>query len=213
MVFKRRDRRAIWQVALDFFYPRGGWTRAFEYVKHRLRRLPDTPQKIGRGVWAGVFVSFTPLFGLHFVLAAIIARAMRGNILAALLATFFGNPLTFPLIGYSSLRLGSWLLGLPQGGIDGPGRKFAEASFDLWNNFAAIFTSETINWRGMQIFYEEVFFPYLVGGILPGLIAATIAYYLSVPVINAYQTRRKKALLAKLDQLKKKTSPSDDAST
>ena len=63
------------------------------------------------------------------------------------------------------------------------------------------------------MFYEDVFFPYLVGGILPGLISATIAYYLSVPVINAYQTRRKKALLAKLDQLKKKTSPSDDAST
>jgi hypothetical protein len=39
------------------------------------------------------------------------------------------------------------------------------------------------------------------------LISATIAYYLAVPVISAYQTRRKKALLAKLDQLKKKTSP------
>jgi hypothetical protein len=50
-----------------------------------------------------------------------------------------------------------------------------------------------------------------VGGIVPGLIAATIAYYLSVPVISAYQKRRKKALLAKLDQLKKKTSPSEDA--
>jgi len=210
LVFKRRDRRAIWQIALDFFYPRGGWTRAFEYVKHRVRRLPDTPQKIGRGIWAGVFVCFTPLFGLHFVLAAIIARAMRGNLLAALMATFFGNPLTFPPIGYLSIRLGSWMLGLPQSRIDRLGQKFADASYDLWNNIVAIFTPNRINWRGLQVFYDEVFFPYLVGGILPGLITATIAYYLSVPVISAYQTRRKKALLAKLDQLKKKTSPSDE---
>ena len=106
MVFKRRDRRAIWQIVLDFFYPRGGWTRAFEYIKPRVRRLPETPQKISRGIWAGVFICFTPLFGLHFVFAAIIARLMRGNIFAALMATFFGNPLTFPPIGYLSIKIG-----------------------------------------------------------------------------------------------------------
>jgi uncharacterized protein (DUF2062 family) len=69
---------------LDFVYPRGGWARAFEYVKHRVRRLPDTPEKIGRGIWAGVFICFTPMFGLHFVFGAIVARLMRGNIFAAL---------------------------------------------------------------------------------------------------------------------------------
>lgn len=213
MVFKRRDRRAIWQIVLDFFYPRGGWTRAFEYVKHRVRRLPDTPEKISRGIWAGVFICFTPLFGLHFVFGAIIARLLRGNIFAALMATFFGNPLTFPPIGLLSISLGSWMLGLPPGRNDHLGQKFADASYDLWNNIVAIFTPDPINWRGLQVFYDDVFFPYLVGGIIPGLITATIAYYLAVPVISAYQMRRKKALLAKLDQLKKKTSPSEDAGT
>lgn len=211
MVFKRRDRRAIWQIVLDFFYPRGGWTRAFEYVKHRVRRLPDTPTKISRGIWAGVFVCFTPLFGLHFVFAAIIARLLRGNILAALMATFFGNPLTFPPIGYTSISLGSWMLGLPPGRNDRLGQKFADASYDLWNNIVAIFTPAEIKWRGLQVFYDDVFFPYLVGGILPGLVTATAVYYVAVPVISAYQKRRKKALRAKLDQLKKKTSPADDA--
>ncbi len=211
MVFKRRDRRAVWQIVLDFFYPRGGWTRAFEYVKHRVRRLPDTPQKISRGIWAGVFVCFTPLFGLHFVCAAIIARLLRGNIFAAIMATFFGNPLTFPPIGILSISLGSWMLGLPPGHNDHLGQKFADASYDLWNNIVAIFTPDRINWHGLRVFYDDVFFPYLVGGILPGVVTATMFYYLSVPLISAYQTRRKKALLAKLDQLKKKTSASDDA--
>ncbi len=210
MVFKRRDRRAIWQIVLDFIYPRGGWARAFEYVKHRVRRLPDTPQKIGRGIWAGVFVCFTPLFGLHFLFAFIIARILRGNILAAIMATFFGNPLTFPPIGYISINLGSWILGLPPGRNNDLGQKFADASYDLWHNFVAIFSEEKINWQGMRVFYDDVFFPYLIGGIVPGLIMATAFYYLSVPLIGAYQKRRKKVLMAKLDQLGKKSSPAQD---
>jgi len=50
VVFKRRDRRSPFQIAWEFIYPRGGWTRAFHYVKHRIRRLPDSPERIARGV-------------------------------------------------------------------------------------------------------------------------------------------------------------------
>ena len=57
----------------EFVWPRGGWARAFHYVKHRMRRLPDSPERIARGVWAGVFVTFTPLFGMHFVFAVLLA--------------------------------------------------------------------------------------------------------------------------------------------
>ena len=80
MVFRRRDRRPLWRVALEFLWPRGGWGRAAQYVRHRVRRLPDTPEKISRGIWAGVFTAFTPFYGLHFVVAAVLAKLMRGNI-------------------------------------------------------------------------------------------------------------------------------------
>ncbi len=212
MVFKRRDRRPIWRIVVDFVYPRGGWSRAAQYVNHRLRRLPDTPEKICRGIWAGVFICFTPFFGLHFLGAWLIATAVRGNVLAALMATFFGNPLTFPAIGYSAISIGSWVLGLPEGSHARLGQKFIDAGYDLSHNFKAIFTPETADWRGLAIFYDQVFLPYLIGGIVPGLLTATCLYYLSYPLISAYQKRRKKALRAKLDQLKKKASPADDAS-
>ena len=74
---------------MRFFWPKGGWKRAFHYVQYRLRRLPDSSQKISRGIWAGLFATFTPFYGLHFLTAAIIAKLLKGNILAALLATFF----------------------------------------------------------------------------------------------------------------------------
>ncbi|MBU2992605.1 DUF2062 domain-containing protein [Octadecabacter sp. 1_MG-2023] len=218
MVFRRRDRRSFWRATLELLWPRGGWGRAAQYVKHRVRRLPDTPEKISRGIWAGVFTTFSPFYGIHFFIAAFIAMAMRGNILASLMATFFGNPLTYIPIAYASLSTGHWLLGtrMKRDLLEGaPGHEvcrigcqFNNAFSDLWHNFTALFTHQEMDWRGLSEFYGEVFYPYFVGGIIPGIITATIAYYISVPVIRAYQNRRRKRLRAKLAHLK---NPADGA--
>lgn len=196
MVFKRRDRRSTLQAVLDFIWPRGGWGRAFHYVKLRLRRLPGSPERIARGIWAGVFSTFTPFYGMHFVVAALISRMVQGNLLAALLSTFFGNPLTYLPIGLVSLKTGHFLLGaeFEPGAETTLFRKFTHAGYDLWHNFLAIFTERDMDWHGLYIFWHEVFYPYLIGGIIPGIIAATVAYYISVPVIRAYQKRRAKQI-------------------
>ncbi len=209
MVFKRRDRRGVAQIVAEALWPRGGWARAFEYIKLRLRRLPDTPEKISRGIWAGVFTTFTPFYGLHFIIAGIIAKVSRGNILAALLATFFGNPLTYVPIGVISLNTGHFLLGTrPDPDVKvSLMRKFADAGADLWDNFVAIFTADKMEWARLVRFNDEVFVPYLVGGILPGIVTATVIYYLSLPVIRAHQNRRRQRLRAKLDALKKAAMP------
>jgi uncharacterized protein (DUF2062 family) len=67
-----------------------------------------------------------------------------------------------------------------------------------------------MDWTRLKIFYDEVFFPYMIGGVIPGVIAATVCYYISVPVIEAYQNRRKGALKAKLAALKKKAHLAKD---
>lgn len=213
MVFKRRDRRPVLRQIGHFLYPRGGWSRAFLYVKHRLRRLPDSPERISRGIWAGVFTAFTPFYGLHFVVAAIISWVMRGNLLAALMATFFGNPLTYVPIGLVSLQTGHFLLGTEydEGAHRSFTGKFVDAGADLKNNFWAMFTGEEPDWHALEVFYETVFFPYLIGGLIPGVIAATICYYLSVPLIRAYQKRRLGAIKAKFEAIKKKAAAQADA--
>ena len=194
---------------IEALWPRGGWGRAAQYVRHRLRRLPDPPEKIARGIFAGVFTTFTPFYGFHFLTAGLIALVMRGNIVAALLSTFFGNPLTYVPIGVVSLQTGYWLLGIEGNADHGSlGAKFAHATGDLWHNLRAIFTSATTDWSDLAIFYHEVFFPYMIGGIVPGIIAGTVCYYLSVPIIRAYQHRRKGAIKEKLAKLKKK-KPAD----
>lgn len=211
MVFKRRDRRPIWKIVLQALWPRGGWGRAAQYVQHRLRRLPDPPEKIARGIFAGVFTTFTPFYGGHFIVAAVLAWVMRGNIIAALLGTFFGNPLTYVPIGVLAMQSGNWLLGLNRDPTlhVSLGHKFMQAGHDLWANFGALFTRADTDWTGLQVFYHEVFFPYLIGGIVPGIVIGLIAYYLSVPVIRVYQKRRKGTLKAKLASLKKKKKQAD----
>ncbi len=207
-MFKRRDKRSIFQILLDMLYPRGGWGRAFQYVRHRLHRLPDSPEKIARGMFAGVFTIFTPFYGLHFLVAALIARIMNGNILAALLATFIGNPLTYIPIGVVCLKVGHFLLGtefdeeVDKSLVD----KFFGAAHDLYNNLWALVSNTDANWANLSQFYDEVFFPYLIGGILPGVIGGVLAYYLSVPVISAYQKRRRGKLKKKLEELRAKAA-------
>ena len=210
MVFKRRDPKPFARAVIELLWPKGGWARAFQYVKHRLRRLPDSPERIARGIWAGVFTTFTPFYGLHFLCAALISLVMRGNILASLMATFFGNPLTYVPIGVVSLQTGHWLLGskLSEEEERSFGGKFVDAGEDLWNNMWHFVLGEPTDWSQWQVFYNEVFFPYMVGGIIPGVIMGTIAYYVSVPVIRAYQKRRKGAIKAKFEALKAKAKGS-----
>ncbi|MEX0351388.1 MAG: DUF2062 domain-containing protein [Paracoccaceae bacterium] len=213
MVFKRRDRRSPVQVVSEFLYPRGGWTRAFHYVKHRVRRLPDSPERIARGIGAGVFASFTPFYGLHFFIAVLCARLINGNFLASLSGTFFGNPLTYVPIGVISLQTGHFVLGTKykERVSNSLLEKFADAGSDLWDNCIAMFTDRKAQWHGLEVFYDEIFYPYMIGGIAPGLIAGTICYYLSVPLIRAYQQRRRAKIKAKFEAIRKKAEAEGDA--
>ncbi|NIZ15526.1 DUF2062 domain-containing protein [Phaeobacter sp. HF9A] len=206
MVFRRRDRRPPLRVVAEFLWPRGGWGRAFLYVKHRIRRLPDSPERIARGIAAGLFTTFTPFYGMHFLVAAILSRVMNGNILASLSATFFGNPLTYVPIGVISLQTGHWILGRqPVDGVDTTlVDKFLAAGWDLWYNIYAYATGTPADWTGLVVFYDEVFFPYMIGGIMPGIIVGTVGYFLSVPVIRSYQQRRKRKIKAKFEAIKKR---------
>lgn len=212
MVFKRRDPKSWPRAVLDFLWPQGGWARAFHYVKHRMRRLPDSPERIARGIFAGVFAAFTPFYGFHFFIAAGIAFVMRGNILASLMATFFGNPLTYVPIGVAALSTGNWLLGGNAADtVDRSfGGKFVDAAADLKDNFVAVFTNAHADWTRLEVFYDQIFFPYLVGGILPGLFFGLLCYYLSVPVIRVYQKRRKGMIKSKLEAIKAKAAAKAD---
>ena len=202
-MFKRRKPRSYSQIATEMVYPRGGWLRASQYVLHRVRRLPDQPHRIGRGVAAGTFISFTPLHGFHFLAAAGIAWVIGGNILAALLATFVGNPITFPFIAYAATWLGREIMG--NHGVLSPKMifgEFADATAQLWQNLRAVFGPEEAHWDQLGSFFHDIFLPYLVGGVILGTIAGVIAHYMTVPVIRAYHRRRARKLAQRIEKIR-----------
>ena len=177
-------------------------------MKHRLQRLPGTPEQIARGIAIGVFAAFSPFYGLHFLVAGLLAILLRANVLASLLGTFFGNALTYIPIGAAALSAGYAMLGqrLDSELHIGLGRMFTRALSELWANFNAIFNMVEGDWTYLVEFWHTIFFPWIVGGIPTGLISGIITYYISVPAIRAYKNRRKGLLAAKLVELRKKTS-------
>jgi uncharacterized protein (DUF2062 family) len=197
-VFRRRKPRGWPEILRESVAPRRGWKRSVLYVVHRLRRLPDPPHRVARGVFSGILVSFTPLFGVHLVVGAALAWAIRGNVLAALLATFVGNPLTFPLIAAMAIEIGYRMLDIDGGmSVRHVLAAFSGAWLDLWDNLRALFTAAPTNWNRLHDFFRSVFLPYLVGGLGPGIVAGLTGYWLTLPIVTAYHQRRERRRIAR----------------
>lgn len=172
-------------------YPRSGFKRATRYVVYRMRRLPDQPHRVARGVFAGFFIGFLPLPGLQFLAAWGAARLLRGNVLAALLGTFNTNPLTTPPFAVFSVWLGHWMLGI-EAPLNGKYILSAleNALHDLWFNFTALFGPEKAQWDGLIQFFNEIYLPWFIGALGPAILISGIAYYVTIPLVEAYQKAR-----------------------
>ena len=185
MVFKRKKKQTTLGFLKSLFFPEGGWRRAIEYLSHRIKRLPDSPHRIALGLSFGVFASFSPFFGFHFVLGALLAYVFKANIFASILGTFFANPITFPFIAAISVRMGVFILD------QFPFLKSDKNSANTW------LLDSQLNGLGVfEKFLVEVYFdkfiPYAVGGTICGIITAFVIYILSKPLINSYQKRKRK---------------------
>ena len=198
-MFRRRNPLSWVQWAKEQVYPRGGFKRAMTYLWHRLRRLPDPPHRIARGVFAGTFVNFPPILGLQVLSALGLAWAMRGNLLAAALATLLSNPITTPIIAVVSLKMGYWMLGIDGGfTVHAVFSAFGAAAHDLWYNFLAIFTPREAHWDGLRDFWDHIYLPYFVGSIIPGLVTSLVTYQLTIPALTAYQALRRRSLMKRV---------------
>jgi len=200
MVFKRREKLHWVESIRSYVLPRAGWKRSLTYIGHRLKRLPDSPTRISRGLAYGVFASWSPFFGFHIIYAMLLGKFFRGNLIAAAAGTFFGTPLTFPFIIGGSLKLGNFLLGRDAAEHDMKviGKAFKDALHALWLSFKSLFGMGQNQMAGMGDFASEVMLPYFIGGTILGIAFAIPTFYLAKPLIVAYQALRQKKLAQKL---------------
>jgi uncharacterized protein (DUF2062 family) len=111
MLFKSRQVPSLAERFRLALWPRRSWGRSIAYILLRLKRLPSSPHRIALGCAAGVFAVFTPFLGVQLILAGALALILRGSVLASFLASFVGNPLTYPIIWFATFNLGNVLLG------------------------------------------------------------------------------------------------------
>ena len=203
-MFKRRERRTVFRFFYEVIFSLKGISRAIEYVGIRLKRIPDTPHKISLGMSCGIFASFTPLFGLHFLIAGLLSYVFRANVLASLIGTFVGNPITFPIITVFNLKLGEWILGSSEYSSDDGGKIFEGFLDFIFLIYKSFFTDGSIGENSvprMNEFFNGVFIPYSLGGFIFGTIIAIISYFLLRPLVSTYQKKRGSL---KVKKLKKK---------
>lgn len=157
----RRLRRLLW--------PSMGLVRSARYVAYRVARIQGSPHSIALGIACGMSVAMTPLVGLHFPIAFLMAWLLRASVMGAMVGTITANPWTFPAIWYSSYRLGCSVLGMAPGQEDQARLTFSFLVDHPW----------------------QVFLPMLSGGTLMGAGVGVVAYAIAKPLIGFYQEKRR----------------------
>ncbi len=182
-MFRRRAKQNILDRIVSFFWPKAGFKRSSTYVVYRVARLKGSVYSLAAGFACGAAVSFTPFVGFHFILGAITAFLMRGNILASAIGTAVGNPWTFPFIWVWIYNLGVWM------GVRGHRKDGSD--IDFTETFEALMDA-VLNLDG-SLFIDQVlplFWPMFVGGIPTGIVAWLFFYWLIKRLILGFQKRK-----------------------
>jgi hypothetical protein len=130
----------------------------FRSLLKQVLHLQESPQRTALAFAIGVFIAFSPTYGLHIVMVLFCNWALGLNLLALMVGAFINNPWTIvPILGATY-----WVGALLLGRSDSP-------SFD-WHDvsFVAI--------------YEQVMpyaVPFFLGGLVLSLLGAALAYPLA----------------------------------
>ena len=158
MLFRRRKRLPFIDRATNFLWPHMGWRRTARYFKYRTVRIPDSAHRIAAGLAVGCAISWTPAFGTHIVQALFFAWIVRGNWLAAILGTAFGNPWTFPFLFWIAYQVGRQVFLLAG-----------------WGGFAEL--PGPLSFEELMNHPMKILLPMLAGGYLCALLSFPVFYY------------------------------------
>lgn len=183
MLFRMRTPRTFWQRLKHFVWPKKGLKRGWHYIGHRVKRISAPPHVIALGFAAGVFASFTPFVGLHFIIAGLIAFVLGGNIVSSAFGTAVGNPLTFPFIWFTTYNVGAMLLGIHM--REHVAIRPPEGFFRL------LFSDPARFWNDFWHMLEPVILPMSIGALALGVPVAAVFYLMLKRVVEGYQHRRR----------------------
>ena len=133
----------------------------------------DTPRRTAGAFALGVFFGFSPLLGLHTILALIVAFALRLNRVAVLIGVYSNLPWIIAPYYVVATMVGASIVG-------------ADVPPDLLGRLKDALTSS--GWRAMRTFVEDLAplaWSYAIGSSLGAVVLAVIGYHGALAMIVA----------------------------
>ncbi len=149
-------------------------------IFRRLLALDDPPERTALAFSIGVFIAFSPLLGLHTILATSIAFLFRFNKIAIYAGTFINNPfLTLVPIIIASYAIGAFMLNQPI--------RIPSEGIELLRN-PHLLTADYYR----QLFREswQIVWPFTIGASVLSVVCSLIAYPVTLWLLRAHRRRK-----------------------
>ncbi len=118
----------------------------------------------------------------------------RGNVLASAIGTFFGNPWTFILIWLADYEVGLSVIHSLGYGADLRMLSIEELGVTMGHVIQFMSLSGAITWADLVVDFEQVFMPMLIGGIVLGLVAWVVSFFLTLWAVKGWRVHRAKRM-------------------
>jgi uncharacterized protein (DUF2062 family) len=146
----------------------------------RLLALDDPPERTALAFSVGVLIAFSPLIGLHTILATLLAFLFRFNKVAIYAGTFVNNPfLTLVPILLASYAVGAALLGRPLA-LPAEGVALLREPHILTASY----------WGALWARFWDLLLPFAIGGSVLSVVCSLAAYPVTLKLLRANQRRK-----------------------
>ena len=148
--------------------------RAFKARFLEMLGRDDPPEIVAASFALGVGISFTPLIGLHWIIALVLAFLLKLNKVDVILGTFVINPLTIGPVSAVAIPLGRFILRAER----------AASSHLPWNDFM-----KRSFWHEAGPRMRAIGLQWGVGMFVLALVTGVVTYALLVYVIRRHRAR------------------------
>jgi uncharacterized protein (DUF2062 family) len=152
---------------------------SFGAVREQLRetvRFDDPTWRLALAIALGVFISFTPFYGLQTLLAIGFAVIFRLNRAATVAGAWLNLPWFAPLVYAGALKVGTIIVPDPDG------TRGAWLAYLLEH-------PRSVSWQDIPALLDEISLPFVVGTTMLGVVAAAATYVIAFTLIARRRAR------------------------
>lgn len=164
-------------------YKRTDFENLIRFIKFRVLHVNDSPKRIARAVSLGLFIAWTPILGVHMILALFFSIIAKANKIVALATVWVSNPFTYLPMWSFGYMFGRMLLKIFTCTNKNQPEDMAEqaTTFDLSDFFSRFF--ELSLWKELAAALWAKGPELWLGCLTLGVISAIVGYFLTYHLI------------------------------